>query len=161
MVAWLPPLIRLDEFGGDWKRYEAAVYEAFCRDFVKSQMTFKGLPLHLKRHPLLDGKEATFWHFTSEGSQETERVPDLRRCERICWPRQMIIRAGVDPAIKVWENERPGGRRACLWLEEEDYLVVLALRDGYVLPWTAYLVLQEHRKRKLRQEYIALKVQEP
>jgi hypothetical protein len=52
----------------------------------------------------------------------------------------------ADPAIKVWQNERRGERRACLWLEEESYLVVLAMRDGYVLPWTAYLVLHEHQK---------------
>jgi hypothetical protein len=154
MPLWLPPLICLSDFDGDWRRYEGAVYEAFCRDFVRSRIVFGGLPLRLKRHPVVDGREATFWHFTSEGHVERERVPDLRRCERIAWPKPIIERAGSDPAVKVWENERRGGeRRACLWFEEEDYLVVLALRAGYVLPWTAYLVLEEHRKRKLRKEY--------
>lgn len=158
MPPWLPPLICLSDFGGDWRRYEDAVYEAFCRDFVRSQITYGGLPLRLKRHPVVAGKEATFWHFTSEGQVEEQRVPDLRRCERIAWPKPIIEQAGNDAAITVWENERRRGeRRACLWLEEEDYLVVLALREGYVLPWTAYLVLEAHGKRKLRKEYEAYK----
>ena len=114
---------------------------------------FSGLRVGLKRHPIVNGKEATFWHFVSEGKDESNRIPDLRRCERIAWPKPIIERAGSDPAIKVWENERRGEKRACLWLEEEDYLVVLSLRTTYVLPWTAYLVPQEHAKRKLRREY--------
>lgn len=156
MPAWLPPLLRLADFGGDWSLYEAAVYEAFCVDFIDTSMTFKGLRVGLKKHPIMDGKEATYWHFTSEGKDESSRTPDLRRCERIRWPRQIIQKAGSDPAIRVWENERGSEKRACLWLEEEDYLVILALRDKYVLPWTAYLVLEEHRKRKLRKEFEAL-----
>ncbi|MNH30689.1 hypothetical protein D3C79_909980 [compost metagenome] len=44
--------------------------------------------LGLKRHPVIQGKEATFWHMISEGNDEAERLPDLRRCERIRWPRR-------------------------------------------------------------------------
>ena len=155
MPVWLPALICLSDFGGDWNRYEEALYEVFCRDFLRARTTFGGMPVRLKRHPVMGGKEATFWHFTSEGQVEAQRLPDLRRCERIAWPKPVIERAGTDPAIKLWENERRGEKRACLWLEEEDYLVVLAIRESYVLPWTAYLVLEEHRKRKLRKEYEA------
>ncbi len=147
----------LADFGGDWKRYEEALYEAYLRDFSQANLTYEGLPLGVKRHPKLDGKDATFVHFTSEGRVESARTPDLRRCERICWPRPIIELAGRDDAIKVWENDRGREKRACLWLEEEDYLVVLALRGTYVLPWTAYLVQEEHGKRKLRKEYLAFK----
>lgn len=161
MPLWLPPLLRLADFGGDWKRYEEAVYAAFCADFLDSPMTYQGLRVGLKRYPLLDGKEATYWHFTSEGQNESSRTPDLRRCERIRWPRQIIQRADTDSAIKVWENERSGQKRTCLWLEEEDYLVILAMRGEFVLPWTAYLVFEEHRKRKLRKEYESLRKQAP
>jgi len=152
MPDWLPALICLADFGGDWARYQTALYEAFCRDFMQAPITFQGLPVNLKRHPIIEGKEYTFWHLISEGAFEAERVPDLRRCERICWPRPIIEHAN-DPAVRAWENERKGERRACLWLSEEDYLVILALRPGYVLPWTAYLVREEHRKRKLLKEY--------
>jgi hypothetical protein len=151
MPLWLPPKILLSDFGGDWTRYEAALYAVFCRDFKGDKIYFRGQPLGLKRHPLLDGKEATFWHFITEGHIEAKRTPDLRRCERIGWPRAIIERA-EDPALKVWDNERGGERRTCLWLESEDYLVVLEVRNGYVLPWTAYMVTREHQKRKLQKE---------
>ena len=120
--------------------------------FVDSKPVFEGLRLGLKRHPLTHGKEATFWHMIQEGAIEDERIPDLRRCERIRWPRPIIehVRA---PAVKVWSNQRKGEKRICLWLEHEDYLVILADRGDYILPWTAYLVEQPHRKRKLLKEY--------
>ena len=41
----------------------------------------------------------------------------------------------------------------CLWLVHERYLVILADRGEYILPWTAYLVEQPHRQRKLQREY--------
>lgn len=106
----------------------------------------------LKKHPLSNGKEATFWHMISEGGQEDERGIDLRRCERIRWPRP-IIEHEAHRTIKTWENKRRGEKRICLWLESEEYLVILAERKGYILPWTAYLVTQPHRKRKLQKEY--------
>jgi hypothetical protein len=148
----LPALLRFADFGGDWPRYEDALYEAFCLDFVRDCPVFRNQAVHLKRHPLLDGKEATFWHFITEGPSERARTPDLRRCERIRWPRAIIERHD-DPSLKVWENERGRDRRVCLWLESEEYLVVLADRGTFVLPWTAYLVTESHRKRKLQKEY--------
>lgn len=156
MPAWLPPKVLLSDFGGDWAAYEDALYRIFCRDFKQSKICFQGKRLGLKQHPMSGGKEATFWHFISKGDVEAQRMPDLRRCERIGWPRSIIERSN-DPAVKVWENDRQGEQRACLWLEEEEYLVVLTLRERYALPWTAYLVEIEHRKRKLRKEYEAFR----
>jgi hypothetical protein len=106
----------------------------------------------LKRHPVEKGKEATFWHLISEGKSEKDRLPDLRRCERIRWPRP-IIEHYDQPAIKFWVNERKGEKRICLWIEGEEYLVVLAKRRGYVILWTAYLVTGTRRKMKLEKEY--------
>jgi hypothetical protein len=40
-----------------------------------------------------------------------------------------------------------------MWLEAEEYLVILANREGYVLLSTAYLVTQVHRQRKLQNKY--------
>jgi len=149
---WLPPLIELSDYAGDWQKYLHALYSAFAADFIEQTPSFRGAPVRLKRHPIVLGKEATFWHLISEGKTEDERLPDLRRCERIRWPRQIIENA-VDPAVKSWENLRKGEKRICLWLEIEDYLVVLAVRRGFFLLWTAYLVTSEHQKRKLRTEY--------
>jgi hypothetical protein len=151
---WLPPLVLFKDYDGNWDRYVAALYHYFEQDFVNSSPSFRSTRLALKRHPMEQGKEATFWHLISEGHTESERLPDLRRCERIRWPRPIIEHAD-DPVIKVWENRRRSEKRICIWLEDAEYLVVLAVRKGYVLLWTAYPVTRPHRKRRLQGEYEA------
>jgi len=151
-LGWLPPLILFKKYQGDWNVYVEALYQYFKTDFVDSKPSYEGRKLNLKRHPIEQGKEATFWHMISEGEREEDRLPDFRRCERICWPKP-VIEHSPDAMIKVWKNRRRGETRICLWLESEDYLVILADRKEYILPWTAYLVDQPHRKRKLQREY--------
>jgi hypothetical protein len=151
-LPWLPELVLFESYGGDWDLYLDALHAFFKADFIDNQPLFQGLRLRLKRYPLSKGKEATFWHFISEGNSEDDRLIDFRRCERIRWPRPTIEHADK-PEIKMWENERRGEKRVCLWLESEEYLVVLALRNGYVLPWTAFLVTHPHEKRKRQKEY--------
>ncbi|MBT4132242.1 MAG: hypothetical protein HN929_03835 [Chloroflexi bacterium] len=149
---WLPPLVLFADYSGDWDAYLDAVYAFFWADFVEDKPIFQGSRLGLKKYPETRGKEATFWHMIQEGAVEEERTPDFRRCERIRWPRP-IIENSTDAAIKVWRNTRKGGERICLWFEEDSYLVVLADRGKYILPWTAYPVEREHQQRKLQREY--------
>lgn len=148
----LPELVRLEDHGGDWEKYIEEVYTIFIHDFVKNKPTFKGKRFGLKRHPLFKDKEATFWHITSEGKSETDRIPDLRRCERIRWPRA-IIDNYTNEKILCWENIRNNEKRIVMWYREEDYVVVLADRTEYVLLWTAYCVRYEHTRIKLQKEY--------
>jgi len=149
---WLPPLVLFGDSGGDWNAYLDAVYAWFKRDFIDSKPVFRGRRLGLKRQPMTHDKEATFWHMIQEGSIEEDRTPDFRRCERIRWPRP-IIEHEADTAIKVWRNQRRGEERICLWFAQESYLVILADRGDYILPWTAYPVVQPHQQRKLEKEY--------
>jgi len=151
-IAWLPALAMFEEYGGDWDRYLDALYAFFKRDFIESKPAYNGVTLALKRHPVIQNKESTFWHIISEGNSEADRLPDMRRCERIRWPRP-VIEHSADLSVKIWTNERRGEKRICLWLEDAEYLVILAERNGYILLWTAYVVDQEHTKRKLRKEY--------
>jgi hypothetical protein len=148
--------VLLSSHNNNWDSYFPAIYAFFVKDFVEGQPVFRGKRLGLKRHPLIEGKEATFWHFISTGEHETDRIPDLRRCERIRWPRPVIENCD-DGNVRVWENRRKNERRIVIWLEEAEYLVVLADRNGYLLPWTAYTVTEDHRKRKLHAEYTAYK----
>ena len=150
--SWLPPLVRLSDYDNDWERYLEALYEFFEADFIQSKPRFLGQTTRLKRHPRSQGKEATFWHMTSEGRDEATRQPDLARCERIRWPRAVIEHAD-DVAVKRWETMRGSERRICLWLQAQEYLVVLTVRRGFLLPWTAYTVTKNHRKRKLQREF--------
>jgi hypothetical protein len=148
---WLPPLVLFNDYGG-WDAYLAAIYGWFKRDFVDSKPAFLGRRLGLKRHPLTNGKEATFWHMISEGQEEENRIPDFRRCERIRWPKPVIEHEN-DPNVKYWVSVKRKEDRIHIWLEEEDYVVVLADRRGFLLPWTAFLVTRKHTKQKLRKEY--------
>lgn len=158
---WLPPLFLLSDYDGDWQRYVEAVYDAFCWDFVESTPLMSGKRFSLKRHPLLQGKEATFWHITSEGPEEEERTPDLRRCERIRWPRALIESMGSMQVVE-WVQERRNKqgvleKRFAIALPDFSYLVILTDRGDYVLLWTAFCVEYDSQRRKLNAEYQSYK----
>ena len=153
-MEWLPELELLDTHNGDWNRYFNIIYSHFCRDFVDSKPLFRGMRLGLKRHPEYKGKSATFWHMISEGQDESERTPDLRRCERIRWPRPIIEKESSTHAIKVWTEIRgKSDERIHLWFESEGYLVVLNKRNGYILPWTAFYIEHDHQRRKTTKKW--------
>ena len=140
--------------GGNWDRYVDTLYGFFRKDFLDNVPEYRGTRVVVKRMPMERGKVASFWHLISEGKTEEARLPDSRRCERIRWPRP-IIEHHSEPAIKAWANRRKGGERVCLWFEDVDYLVVLAVRKGYYLLWTAYPVTRSHTRRRLEAEYQA------
>ena len=150
----LPEIITLEEYGGDIATYLEAVYEVFKQDFVDTKPVFEGTPLGLKKHPYIEGKEYTFYHFTHDGDIETERLPNLRRLERMPFPKPMIDNS-THPYLKVWRNKRGNKERILIYHEAETYLVVLEDRGDYILPWTAYLVEYSNRQRKLLAEYDA------
>ena len=152
----LPELITLEEFGGNFDLFLEAVYEIFKKDFVEKKLTFRGTRLGLKKIPYYKEKEATFWHMTSEGEDEDNRIPDLRRIECIRWPNPLIVNS-EHPYLKVWPNQRKGEDRILIFHENESYLVVLADRGGYILPWTTYYIEKKHTKHKLLKEYEAYK----
>lgn len=155
----LPKIITLEEYGGNISIYLEAIYAVFKADFVESRPTFQGIRLGLKKHPIIEGKEYTFYHFTHDGDVETERLPNLRRLERIPYPRPMIDNSR-HPYLKVWRNQRGKNNRILIFHEEEGYLVVLDDRGDYILPWTAYLIEFKSRRDKLLVEYEAwLKMQ--
>ncbi len=158
---WLPDLLVCD-----WSRLQESIeraYAVFRRDFCRPERRpmFRGKRMGLKRHPLIDGREATFWHFVTEGKVEKDRYPVCERIERIAWPRAMLVEAGRSPSrVLVWSNQRPRRRhgKATRWvvaLEDFSYVVIVDERESYVLPWTAYPVRERHRRRKLREEYRA------
>jgi hypothetical protein len=150
---WLPELVEFAAHGGDWHAYEEALYACFRADFIDSTPRYPGRRWAMKRHPEYKGKEATFWHIISEGPQEATRLPDLRRCERIRWPRS-IIDACQTQRIRLWEQRRGAEKRIAIATPDFGYLVVLADRGSYVLLWTAFVVDREHQRRKLHREFL-------
>lgn len=146
-----PDLVPFNAFGGDWQAYEAELFRIFIADLVNDGVQFDGLRVGCRRHPEAAGKWASFWHLVQEGRIEEDRLPDLRRCERIRWVRWVIENAGADDGIDMWQNNRGTEINTLLWFREE-YLVVLGQRQGYWLLRTAYCTQKSGRIRQLRKE---------
>jgi len=161
-LEWLPPLICLADYGGDWNAYLEAIYREYVRDFHCRLPRFDGRRVGLKRMPESAGKCCTFWHFISEGNVEADRLPDMRRCERIRWPRPLLDEAvGPGVRVRVWSNRRGKEARWVIALSDFSYVLILADRGEFLLPWTAYHVEFRNRRDQLRREYEAwLRVQE-
>ena len=156
--SWLPPLV---PFSGKWEEYLEAIYRYFFEDFVFSKPKFGDKRVALKRHPIIKGKEATFWHFISENPpdsmSEEDRIPDFRRCERIRWPKPVMEQYGNKSAICWWKTIRPSRRgttrRILLALDDFSYIIVVDEHKDYVLPWTHFPVESMRRREILKQEY--------
>ncbi len=152
----LPGLVKLEDFKGDSSKYIEAVYSFFKEDFVIKRIFYTGLVVNYIKDPIYKGKEFTFWHMISEGEIEEERTPDIRRCERIKWPKS-IIENSNDEQVKVWANERKNKKgkiqkRICFCYGKWEYLVVISKRSGYLLFTTAY-PLSGNKKWKTQKEY--------
>ena len=129
----IPPLLQWDGQANTWKKYIEEVFSAFYDDFIKTQPQFHGYWVRCYQQPTYDGKEGGFWHCVTFGETHREpeqnRQPDLRRCERIRWPRFIIehVDSGdfrIDYWTKVHVTSRGQQTRHYLWLQEE-YVVVL------------------------------------
>ncbi len=158
VMDWLPSLLEIDAFGGNWNLYLEAVYNVFQQDFCYSPPQFFNRPLNMKRYPISNGKEATFWHMISDGDDENSRIIDLRRCERIGWPKPVIVSAANKGRIRLWSSirsrkDKQKERRWLLSLRDFSYVVILADRKNFLLPWTAFCVEYQHRRDKLRKEW--------
>lgn len=147
----LPDLISFNDFDGDWTRYENGLYAIFQGDILRYDLRFRGAKVTARRNPEHERKWAGFWHLISEGRVEDDRLPDLRRCERLTWIRWIIENADSCGEIDVWENRRGRETNTLLWFREE-YLVVLSARSENFLLKTAYCTEREHRVRKLKRE---------
>lgn len=135
--SWLPEELHYGDYDGDWERFLSDVYGIFERDFKRSKPYYRGqaIPFDSK---IENDKEAAFWHIVQrEDPKSHEKVPDLRRCERMPWPRPMIDHPS-DSVVSVWENVRNKQTRILIWLEQLDYLVVLVKKPKVTILVTAY-----------------------
>lgn len=151
----LPEKICLEDYGGNYKTYIDAVYEIFERDFINHKSTFGSHILSMKFHPKFQERAYTFYHMTHKGDIESERLPDLRRCECMPWARPVVENV-TEWELKFWRQSRQrSDNRICIALETEceTYFVILEVRETYVLLWTAFLSEYRHQSKKKRKEY--------
>jgi len=151
-----PDLEYFEDYNGNFQEYFQAVYKIFESDFIRNHPSFEKQKVVVRKYPLVDGIHKTFYHITHEGHDENERTPDIRRMERIRFPR-FVITNKQHPEILLWKNKRGKDERIILFSERENYVVVLTDRKGFFLFITAYFIEKEHRKRKLMKEYEAYK----
>ncbi len=149
---WLTPIIELTEFSGNWNRYNDHLFSIFKKDFIDSQPIFHGKPVFMGNPALFNGKPECFWHVTSQKDKQTgERVPNLRRCERVAWIRLIIEHCG-NPEVWEWPKQHERDLRHNLFLEKENFLVVLIERKKFYLV-TAIYINYPHTRKRLESEY--------
>ena len=154
----LPPIICLEDYGGDYAKYIDAIYSVFYNDFIAHKVRLGKYELRMKYHPAVQDRAYTFYHMTHKGDVENERIPDFRRCERIPWARPTIEKTQI-LGLRFWEQTRSNyGRkhRICIWLEtdtDDNYYVILEVRNGYILLWTAFYGDYPNAIKKKTTEY--------
>ncbi|WP_418222935.1 hypothetical protein [Clostridium isatidis] len=161
---WLPKLEPYDT-NIEWKSYESKLYDIFVNDFIKSTPIYQNNKIAIRKHPIEMGKEEAFFHVTCQDYlKDGERVPDLRRCERIRWVRKFIENYNCKrncefcSGMKVWEKPYKNTVRIHILLEEERYMVVLEKREKYNLLITAFYIEHDHTMRKKLEEYEKYKI---
>lgn len=147
-----PELVFLHDYTGNVEVYFSEVYSIFENDFIKTQPLYEHKKVAVRKYPEVDGIHRTFYHITHQGEDENNREPDIRRMERIRFPK-FVIENSLHKDILVWKNTRGKDERIVLFNEKENYIVILAQRNDFYLFITAYYVETEHRKRKLLKEY--------
>lgn len=147
-----PVLIYFEDFQGNFKNYFNAVYQIFSEHFQKSNPHFEGVRVSAPRYPEVDGLSRTFYHITHKGDDEQNREPDIRKMERIRFPK-FKIEIHPHTELLVWEKEMGSDIRIHILNVAESYLLVLNKRKDYLLLWTAFYVEHSHTIKKKLKEY--------
>ncbi len=148
---WLPDMFPVNPWTEN--TYEL-LYKIFERDFVNSQPYYRGYAVWFIREKE-DDKEAIFWHLTSRKDKITgERLPDLRRSERLPWARPMLDNSDK-PEVLDWDYEEGDGTvKTYVWLKDYDYLIVLKkYRDDGRRLITSFWIEYQNFKDKLKRKY--------
>jgi hypothetical protein len=148
---WLPPMVPVDPWAHNTFDRLYAVFE---RDFKDTHPVYGGKVVWYFPE-VEDGKEVIFRHLTHrEQGFAGERLPDMRRCERLPWVRA-IIENSEKPEVLTWDyKEGDGSIRTYLWLKDFDFLVLMKkYRDGSRRLITSYLIDYPHKRRKLEKKY--------
>ncbi len=139
----LPPLVKYSQFSSD-DEFLDALYEYFKQDFVHTKPKYKGSELMLKRYPIRDDRESTFYHITTIGADEHSRSIDVKRAERLRWIKPII--ESDDKTLLVWENQRKKEENILLFHEKENFLIVIRKRKAGLLFWTSYYTSKNYKK---------------
>lgn len=155
----MPELMMCDDWA-KFDEYDELLYQIFKRDFIDSRPLYEHKEVGIRKHPMVNDKEQTFFHITSKDyNKNDERCPDPRRCERIGWIRKFIENdfcvdsCNLCNGLKIWEEAYKTNQRIYLLFEEERYVVIIERRKTYFLLITAYYLDYNHSLNKLIKRY--------
>lgn len=156
----LPDIIDFNMYQ-KWDVYEDALYQVFYNDFIVNKTMIKGKNINIRKNPKIYGKEQAFFHITSVSNQAdsdpNDRIPDIKRCEKIGWIKYMIEyynhHGECGEQLRYWEEDYNGKPRIHLLCETERFIVVIEERKDYCLFITAYYIEHQHTLRKKLKKY--------
>lgn len=140
MPDWLPEMASVSPWTEN--TYEM-LYAIFCRDIRDHDLRYAGNAVWIFPE-VEDGKEVIFWHLTTRDFKlekiprrkrkffpelemhiKKERLPDLRRCERLPWVKPIIEHA-LEPEVLDWDYEE-GDRsiKTYIWIKESNFVVIM------------------------------------
>ena len=156
------PLLNLNRI--DAASIMDVLYQVFHRDFVAQRTRLAGtIWIDPQSRRIEEGKEQTFWHLTSrketyskkEGGRivtVTERLPDLRRSERLEWVK-LILDNYSQISVRYFYHQESNIKRDVrlyLWAHQHDFVVILQKlgRSSSFLVTSFYV---DHQRK--REEY--------
>lgn len=122
-----------------------------------------------------DGKEVIFWHLTTRSqksapvprrmrhlhgmavpSSSPQRLPDLRRCERLPWVGPLVGH-GSDPDVLAWDyDEDDGCTKTYVWMKDHDFVVIMKkMGNGSRRLITSFYVDNKFTRDDFQRKYAA------
>lgn len=153
-----------------WNSYLMNLYDVFVRDFITTQPIFRGMPVDIRREPMDGIFEHTFTHLTHKKHADcnrydpNDRIPDLRRSERLVWIRKIIenydcILQEKCDNILFWEEMYRGRVRINLWYKSENFIVILEQCRLFYYIITSFFLTNEWEIKKRLRKYQAYQKQ--
>lgn len=143
--------------------YHDRAYQVFKKEIIDEKLIFKGKEVKTREFPIIDNKVQSFFHIISEESKKgikirlykTERVRFIPYISKMIENYNECQRCNDNCSkIKVWSAPYKGKiLRTKLFLEDENYIIILEERKKYYLLISAYVVDRPDRKADLLKEY--------
>jgi hypothetical protein len=143
MCNHLPLITELPDYNGNWNEYLEGIYSIFRNDFIDNTVLWNSKPVRIFLEKQYQEKERSFWHIISKGKDDSNREPDLRRCERISWVKELLMECTEeceDLLIWIKYHAKSKKNRTYIWCKEVNYMVVIEERKANYQLITAFVV---------------------
>lgn len=132
----LPAFVSVD---GSWGEIRARLYAHFEECFKCSpRRNIRGKPLIFDARRVDSDLEEGFWHVVSRGKGDDRRL-DTERARRICWLKPLLD--GDLTGVSRWAtNEGHGVIKLYYWIEDENFVLILAEKPKVVALVTAFFI---------------------